>query len=46
MIDDGDSVQWSEYCFNVCEALKNVVEGGYPGGFDERVMEDLERCID
>ena len=46
MVDNKDSAQLSEYCFNVCEALNNVVQGKNSDGFAEfnkTVMKDLER---
>ena len=49
MIDDKDSVQLSEYCFNVCEVLKTVVQGRNADSLNEHVrvaLEDLERCVD
>ena len=48
MIDDNDSVQLSEYCFDVCEVLKGVVQGRNADGLTESVkvaLEDLERCV-
>ena len=49
MIDDEDSVQLSEYCFNVCETLKNVTQGKNADDFDESgdektALENLKRC--
>ena len=49
MIDDKDSMQLSEYCFNVCEVLKDAVQGRDADSLDESVREalqDLERCAD
>ena len=49
MIDDEDSVQLSEYCFNVCEVLKTAVHGKDADNLDKSVraaLEDLERCVD
>ena len=49
MIDDKESVQLSEYCFNVCEVLKGAVQGKNADGLNESVrgaLEDLERCVD
>ena len=46
MVDDKDSVQLSEYCFNVCEVLKTAVQGRDADSLDESVraaLEDLER---
>jgi len=47
MIDDKDPVQLSEYCSNVCEALKAAVQGRNAESLNESVrvaLEDLERC--
>jgi len=49
MVDDKDSVQLSEYGFNVCEVLKNVIRGRNMDSLNESVkaaLEDLERCVD
>ena len=49
MADDKDSVQLSEYCFNVCEVLKAVVRGRNGDSLNESVvaaLEDLEKCVD
>jgi len=49
MIDDKDSVQLSEYCFNVCDVLKTVVQGWDVESLNESVrsaLKDLERCVD
>ena len=49
MIDDNDSAQLSDYCFNVCEVLKTAVQGRSADGLNESVrvaLEDLERCGD
>jgi len=49
MIDDKDSVQLSKYCFNVCEALKAVVQGRNVESLNESVrvaLKDLERWVD
>jgi len=49
MIDDRDSVQLSEYCFDVCEVLKTAVQGRNVDSLSESVraaLEDLERCVD
>ena len=49
MIDDKDSVQLSEYCFNVCEVLKGVVRGRSADSLNESVrvaLGDLEKCVD
>jgi len=48
MIDDKDSEQLTEYCFNVCEVLKTVVQGRNTAGINESVrvaFEYLERCV-
>ena len=48
MIDDKDSVQLSEYCFNVCEVLKAAVQGKNADTLNDSVrvaLEDLERCV-
>jgi hypothetical protein len=47
-IRDSDSTQLSEYCFGVCETLKDAVQGKV-GDLEESEkagMEDLERCVD
>lgn len=49
MIDNSDSVQLSEYCFNMCEALEPAIEGRNADDLNEsvrRAFEDLERCVD
>ena len=49
MIDDKDSMQLSEYCFNVCEVLKTVVQGRSADSLNESMraaLEDLERYVD
>ena len=49
MIDDEDSVQLSEYCFNVCKELKAIIQGRNASSLDESVrvaLEDLGRCVD
>ena len=49
MVDDKDSVQLSEYCFNVCEMLEMAIQGNNAGDLDESVrkaLDDLERCVD
>ena len=49
MINDKDSVQLSEFCFNVCEVLKTAVQGRDVDSLDESVrvaLEDLKRCVD
>ena len=49
MIDDQDSIQLSEYCFNVCEVLDTAVQGMNTDSLSESVraaLDDLERCVD
>ena len=49
MADDKDSVQLSEYCFNVCEVLKATVQGRDADSLDESArvaLKDLETCVD
>jgi len=49
MINDKDSVELSEYCFNVCEALKTVIRGRNTDDLSEPVrmaLENLRRCVD
>jgi len=49
MVDDKDTVQLSEYCFNTCEVLKTAVQGKDVNSLNESVrvaLEDLERCVD
>ena len=46
MIDNKDSVQISESCFNVCEVLDVAIQGKNAGGLNESVrtaLEDSER---
>ena len=48
MVDDKDSVQLSEYCFNVCEVLKATIHGRDMNSLDESAkaaLEDLGRCV-
>jgi len=42
MVDDSDSVQLSEYCFNVCEVLKTVAQGRNVDSLDEPVRVALK----
>jgi hypothetical protein len=42
MIDDKDSVQLSEYCFGVCEALETAIQGEKCGR-SQRIREDCAR---
>jgi len=47
MIDNEDSVQLSEYCFNACVALETVIQGkGMDdlGGSVRTALKVLERC--
>ena len=49
MIHDEDSVQLSEYCFNVCMALETVIQRKNGDDLSKSVriaLEDLERCVD
>jgi hypothetical protein len=49
MIDNKDSVQLSEYCFNVCETLKTAIQGRNADDLNgpvRAILEDLERCVD
>ena len=49
MTDDKYVVQLSEYCFNVCETLKNTIKGKNLSDLSEPekiVVDDLERCVD
>ena len=48
MIDDRYVVHLSEYCFNVCETLKNTIQGRNRSDLNElekMTLEDLERCV-
>ena len=48
MIDNEDSVQLSEYYFNVCEVVKTAIQGKHVDDLNESVkeaLEDLERCV-
>jgi len=48
MIDEEDSVQLSEYCFNVCEVLETATQGTNTDGLNEfvrTVLGRLERCV-
>ena len=47
MISDNDSVQLSDHCFSVCEALKAMIQGR-TSDFDESAkagLEKLERYV-
>jgi hypothetical protein len=49
MIDDKDSVQLSEDCFSVCEALKAVIQEKNTDDLNESIkmaLEDSKRCVD
>ena len=49
MVDDHDSAQLSDYCFNVCEVLKTTVQGRGVDSLSEparAALGDLERCVD
>ena len=49
MIDNEDSVQLSEYCFNVCAVLESAIQGKDVGNLNKYVrmaLGDLERCVD
>jgi len=49
MIKNKDSVELSEYCFNMCEVLKTVIYGKNADDLSEpvrRALEDLGRCVD
>jgi len=48
MIDNKDSVQLSESCFNICEALNTAIQGENTDDLDESVrvaLEVSERCV-
>ena len=48
MVDNNDPVQLSEYCFDVCEMLKTVIQGKNPEDLVENMrmaLKDLERCV-
>ncbi|KAF9643955.1 hypothetical protein BDM02DRAFT_3175321 [Thelephora ganbajun] len=48
MINNKDSVQLSEHCFSVCEALKTAIQGKNADGLNESVrtaLEDSERVM-
>lgn len=49
MIGNEDSVQLSEYCFNVCEVLRTAVRVknmSDPNGSMRKAVEDLGRYVD
>jgi hypothetical protein len=48
VMDDEDSAQLSECCFNACVTLKNAIRGECRGDLselEELVLEELERCV-
>lgn len=48
MTDNDDSVQLSEYCFNICQVLETAVRGKDVGDFNRyarMALEDLERYV-
>jgi len=49
MIKNKDSVELSEYCFNMCEVSKTVIHGKNADDLSEPMrtaLEDLGRCVD
>lgn len=49
MINNEDSVQLSEYCFNMCETLETAIQGKKADDLGESVkvaLKDLERYAD
>lgn len=48
MIDNEDSVQLSEYCFDVCDVLNTAMRGksrdDLNGSMEMKALEKLERC--
>jgi len=49
MTDDKDLGQLSEYCSNVCEALKTLVQGRDAESLDDSMrvaLEGLKKCVD
>ena len=49
LIDNKDSVQLSEYCFNVCETVKTAIRGKGTGDISKSAriaLKELERCVD
>ena len=48
MITDDYSVQLSDYCFGVCEALKDAIQemAGDLNESSRTTLENLERCVD
>ena len=48
MISNEDSIQLSEYCFNVCVIVETAIQGKNVGDLNEYVrmaLEALERCV-
>jgi len=49
MIDNEDSVQLSEYCFDVCTVLETAIQGkknvGSLNKYVRMALGDLERCV-
>ena len=48
MVDDDDSVQLSECCFDICEALETVIQGenaGHLNGPVGTALMNLERYV-
>ena len=49
MIGDECAIRLSEYCFNVCEALKDALHGKNSrdlGESEKMKVQNLERCVD
>lgn len=49
MIDDGDAMRLSDYCFSMCETLKTATQWMNAGDLDgsaRAALRDLERCAD
>lgn len=49
MIGDEYAIRLSEYCFDVCEALKDALRGKNPcdlGESEKTKVQNLERCVD
>ena len=44
MIDNKDSVQLSEHCFNVCAALETAIRGENLDESRKVALKDLEMC--
>lgn len=45
MISNKDFVQLSEYCFNVFETLRTIIQGRYLSSSVVTTLDDLERCV-